>query len=283
MSRRLAGSVPPPARPRPAAAGTDRGARYAPAVPRPADRPARAEDPALPEWLSSVRDKVLMMRAEDLSGFLPPEHPPPREGSVLVLFGDGPAGPDLLLTERAHTMRSQPGQVSFPGGSLDPGEPPAEGALREAQEETGLDPTAVHVFAVLPRLWLPPRNFAVTPVLGYWHHDAPIEVTNPREVHAVFRVPIEELLEPRHRFSVRHPFGWTGPGWYVGPGRDVLLWGFTAGIIDALFTFVGWTREWDRDVVHELPERHLPRRPPGGASPAVAHVVEPDRDHRPGP
>ena len=64
--------------------------------------------------------------------------------------------------------------MSFPGGSLDPGETAVEGALREAQEETGLHPDGVDVFAVLPRVWLPPRNFAVTPVLAYWHHDSPI-------------------------------------------------------------------------------------------------------------
>ncbi|MEZ5096320.1 MAG: NUDIX domain-containing protein [Nocardioides sp.] len=74
----------------------------------------------------------------------------------------------LLLTERAHHMRSHPGQVSFPGGSLDPGETPRAAALREAEEETGLDPTGIEVFAELPELYLPPSNFAVTPVLGWW-------------------------------------------------------------------------------------------------------------------
>src|SRR4051794_6937722 len=165
------------------------------------------------------------MRAEDLSGFLPPAEPPPREGAVLVLFGDGPQGPDLLLTERAHTMRSQPGQVSFPGGSLDGDETPVEGALREAEEETGLSRDQVEVFAVLPRIWLPPRNFAVAPVLGYWHEPEAPEVVNTREVHAIFREPLEELLEPANRFTIKHPLGWEGPGWMVGPDKDVVLWG----------------------------------------------------------
>lgn len=214
-------------------------------------------EPRLPEWLEPLRQRVKRARSEDLSAFVPPDEPPPREGAVLVLFGDGPEGPDLLLTERAHSMRSQPGQVSFPGGSLDPGETAVDGALREAQEETGLDPEGVDVFAVLPRVWLPPRNFAVTPVLAYWHHDSPIAVTNPREVHAVFRVPIEDLLDPGHRFSVKHPLGWSGPGWMIGTDQDVLLWGFTAGIIDALFDYVEWTRPWDADDVRSLPESHI--------------------------
>jgi 8-oxo-dGTP pyrophosphatase MutT (NUDIX family) len=195
------------------------------------------------------------MRNEELSGFTPPEEPAPREGAVLVLFGEGPEGPDVLLTERAHTMRSQPGQVSFPGGSVDPGETAVEAALREAHEETGLDPAGVHVFAVLPRLYLPPRNFAVTPVVGHWHHDSPVTVTNPREVHAVFRVPLEQLLEPANRFTVRHPLGWSGPGWMIGHDRDVLLWGFTAGVVNALFDAVGWTRPWDATVERPLPTR----------------------------
>lgn len=197
------------------------------------------------------------MHAELLSGFTPPADIETREGAVLVLFGDGPEGPDVLLTERAHTMRSQPGQVSFPGGSLDQGETATEGALREAHEETGLDPSGVDVFAVLPRLYLPPRNFAVSPVVGYWHHASPISVTNPREVHAVFRVPLEHLLDPAGRFTVRHPLGWRGPGWMIGPERDVLLWGFTAGILNALFDLAGWTRPWDDTVERTLPARLL--------------------------
>jgi 8-oxo-dGTP pyrophosphatase MutT (NUDIX family) len=197
------------------------------------------------------------MSAEDLSAFVPPEEPAPREGAVLVLFGDGPEGPDLLLTERAHTMRSQPGQVSFPGGSSDEGEDAVATALREASEETGLHPDGVDVFAVLPRIWLPPRNFAVAPVLAFWDHPSPIHVVNEQEVHAVFRTPIEHLLDPGERFCVKHPLGWHGPGWMVGPDHDVLLWGFTAGIIDALFDHVGWTREWDRSVLRTLPEEHV--------------------------
>lgn len=213
------------------------------------------EEAVLPEWLLRFRDTVRGIRGEDLSAFVPPEEPKPREGAVLVLFGDGPDGPDLLLTERAHTMRSQPGQVSFPGGSLDGAETAVQGALREAEEETGLDPDGIDVFAVLPRLWLPPANFAVAPVLGYWHHPSPISVTNPREVHAVFRVSISHLLEPANRFTVRHPLGWSGPGWMIGPDNDVLLWGFTAGVINSLFDHAGWTKDWDQSDERALPDR----------------------------
>jgi 8-oxo-dGTP pyrophosphatase MutT (NUDIX family) len=151
--------------------------------------------------------------------------------------------------------------VSFPGGSTDQDDDsPAHTALREAEEETGLDPAGVQVFATLPQLWLPPSNFAVTPVLGWWREPSPVSVVDPREVHAVYRVPVSELLDPEHRISVRHPSGWTGPGFLIGDAKDLILWGFTAGIISRLFDFLGWTRPWDDADVRELPDHMLTAR-----------------------
>ncbi len=216
------------------------------------------DDPVLPEWLEPVRRGALRITADELTRFVPPEDANTREGAVLMLFGDGPAGPDLLLTERAHDMRSHPGQVSFPGGSLDSDDPsPVHAALREAEEEVGLDPAGVDVFARLPQLWLPPSNFAVTPVLAWWREECPVTVVDPREVHAVYRVPIEELLDPQHRISVRHPSGWKGPAFLIGDDKDLILWGFTAGIIARLFDFLGWSRPWDADVMRDLPDHML--------------------------
>ena len=133
--------------------------------------------PGLPDWLRPVEEAARSITVHDLTRFMPPEDEEPRASAVLMLFGEGPDGPDLLLTERATRMRSHPGQVSFPGGSVDPGETAAQAALREAEEETGLDPSGVEVFAELPPLWLPPSNFAVTPVLAWWRE--------PSAVHAV--------------------------------------------------------------------------------------------------
>lgn len=184
-----------------------------------------------------------------------------------MLFGESAAGRVLLLTERAHHMRSHPGQVSFPGGSLDPGETAVAAALREAEEETGLDPDGVEVFAELPELYLPPSNFAVTPVLGWWARPSPVAAAAPDEVHAVFLEPIEELLDPAHRLSVRHPSGWVGPGFVIGEDKDVLLWGFTAGVVSRLFDHVGWTRPWDSSRMRDLPAYMLQggaSRPTGG-------------------
>lgn len=217
--------------------------------------------PALPEWLEPVRRGALEITADELTRFVPPADANTREGAVLMLFGEGPGGPDLLLTERAHDMRSHPGQVSFPGGSLDPEDPsPVHAALREAEEEVGLDPTGVDVFAELPQLWLPPSNFAVTPVLAWWREECPVAVVDPREVHAVYRVPIDELLDPQHRISVRHPSGWKGPAFLIGDDKELILWGFTAGIIARLFDFVGWSRPWDADTMRDLPDHMLAAR-----------------------
>ena len=204
----------------------------------------------IPDWLAPVASAADEMSADDLTAFMPPDDVVTRRGAVLLLFGQQR---DLLLTERAHDMRSHPGQVSFPGGSIDAGETAREAALREAEEETGLLSTGVEVFAELPELWLPPSNFAVTPVLGWWADESPVGVVDPAEVHAVYRAPVEELLDPAHRVTVRHPSGWLGPAFLIGPQHDLLLWGFTAGIVSRLFDYVGWTRPWDESRVRDLP------------------------------
>jgi len=213
----------------------------------------------LPDWMLPIRDGALSITGEDITKFLPPEDADARPGAVLMLFGEGADGPDLLLTERAHDMRSHPGQVSFPGGSVDPTDAsPVAAALREAQEEVGLDPAWVDVIATLPELWLPPSNFAVTPVLGWWRENGPVGIVDPAEVHAVYRTPIEELLDPANRVTVTHPNGYSSPGFLMSDGdREVLLWGFTAGLITKLFDYVGLTRPWDASVTRELPSYML--------------------------
>ncbi len=210
---------------------------------------------SFPEWLEPIREGADTITADDISRFVPPEGSAARKGAVLMLFGEGPRGPDVLLTERAHDMRSHPGQVSFPGGSIDATDAsPTAAALREAEEETGLDPAGVEVFGTLPELWLPPSNFAVTTVLGWWKEPSQVDVVDPAEVHAVLRVPIEELLDPQHRVTVVHPLGYSSPGFLIGESKDLILWGFTAGLINKLFDHVGLTRPWDATVEQELPD-----------------------------
>ena len=231
---------------------------------------------ALPRWLDPVVEAARTISVHELTRFMPPEGSDARRGAVLMVFADRepgtPGGADvgpeefahrgeLLLTERAHHMRSHPGQVSFPGGSLDAGETPVQGALREAWEEIGLDPGSVQVFGELPELWLPPNNFAVTPVLGYWRDRGNVRVASPDEVHAIHHVPIEELMDPAMRINVRHPSGWLGPGFLIGPDHDIILWGFTAGIIARLFDYLGWSGDWDRARLRDLPPYMLQGEP----------------------
>ncbi len=213
--------------------------------------------PDLPDWVRTVAEGARRIGVHDLTRFLPPEDSDPRPGAVLMLFGEGERGPELLLTERAHDMRSHPGQVSFPGGRVDAGETAVEAALREAEEETGLDPTGVEVLAALPELWLPPSNFAVTPVLAWWRDPGPVHVASPAEVHALHQVVLRELLDPEHRIRVRGPSGWVGPGFLIGETKDVICWGFTAGVISRLFDFLGWTTEVDDAPMHDLPDYML--------------------------
>jgi len=205
----------------------------------------------LPDWLQPVAEVARTVAPEQLSRFLPPGEGG-RESAVLVLFGHGPDGPDLLLIQRAATVSSHAGQPAFPGGAVDDTDADVvAAALREAEEETGLDASGVEVFATLPALWLPPSGFVVTPVLGWWREESPVGVVDPGEVESVVRVPLAELLDPANRVSVGHPSGFVGPAFDV---RGLLVWGFTAGLLSRLFALSGWERPWDASVVRPLPD-----------------------------
>lgn len=203
----------------------------------------------LPRWLEPVAEAVTKVRPEQLSSFLPPDGGG-RQSAVMVLFGDGDRGPEMLLIERSRALRSHAGQPSFPGGALDPedgdpdGDGPVRAALREAEEETGLDPTGVQVFGVLPRLYIPVSGFVVTPVLGWWRRPTPVGVVDPAETARVFRVPVADLTDPANRATLTHPSGFLGPAFLV---EGALVWGFTAGVIDKIVHFAGWERPWDHD------------------------------------
>jgi 8-oxo-dGTP pyrophosphatase MutT (NUDIX family) len=207
----------------------------------------------LPDWLQPLAELASSVEAERLSPRFPKAPDDARPAAVLMLFSDGADGPELLLTERSTTMRSHAGQIAFPGGKSDPEDADAVAtALREAEEEVGLDPTTVQVFGTLPTLWLPPSNFAVTPVLAYWSTPSRLRPVSDQEVVTVIHQPISGLMDPANRFSVRHSTGWMGPAFEIG--TPIPLWGFTAGIIARLFEVLGWEQAWDESVTRPLPQ-----------------------------
>jgi len=200
-------------------------------------------------WLKPLVDAVTDIPPDRLSRFLPPEDGSGRSSAVLMLFasatGQAEDG-DVLLLERAATLRSHAGQVAFPGGATDPEDAsPVATALREATEEVGLDPGTVDVLSELPALFLPPSGFVVAPVLAYWREPHPVGVVDAGEVASVARAPIAELVDPVNRFTVRHPSGFVGPGFEVS---GLFIWGFTAGLLDRMLRLGGWERPWDRSV-----------------------------------
>jgi 8-oxo-dGTP pyrophosphatase MutT (NUDIX family) len=205
---------------------------------------------ACPAWLRPLAEAVHGVRAEELSRFLPPPEGG-RDSAVLILLAEGPAGPDVLLIERAHDLRSHAGQPAFPGGAVDAGDQgPVATALREAVEETGVDPAGIEIIGTLPALFLPPSGYVVTPVLGWERAPSWVGVVDPGEVASVHRVPVAELVDPANRLRVRHPSGYVGAAFTV---RGLLVWGFTAGLLDRLLRLAGWERPWDAGRVEELP------------------------------
>jgi 8-oxo-dGTP pyrophosphatase MutT (NUDIX family) len=206
--------------------------------------------PELPGWFAPLAEVPARARLEDVLRTAE-ARPDARRSAVLMLFGEGPQGPDVLLTQRAATLRSHAGQVSFPGGRLDPTDAgPAEAAVREAQEETAVDPSGVVVVGLLPELYLTPSQHLVTPVLAWWQRPSPV-VAAEAEVARVARVPVSELVDPQNRFRVGHPSGYVGPGFAV---RGLFVWGFTAMLLDRLLGLAGWELPWDESRLEPLPE-----------------------------
>ena len=178
--------------------------------------------------------------------------PTARRSAVLILFGEGPDGPDVLLIEKSAHLRRHAGQPAFPGGGADPGDDyPVGTALREAGEEAGVDPDGVRVLATLPELFLFPSDNLVVPVVAWWEDPSDVSAADPREVARVARVPLAELTDPANRFRVHHPSGFIGPAFGVA---DMVVWGFTAGLLDAILEAAGLARPWNTADVRPLPD-----------------------------
>jgi 8-oxo-dGTP pyrophosphatase MutT (NUDIX family) len=184
----------------------------------------------LPEWAPEFRgDGALFVdhgpaQAAVLVGLVP------RDGALRVLF-----------TQRTAHLRKHAGQVSFPGGRSEAEDgAPAVTALREAHEEIGLEPHRVDVLGVMPT-YTTVTNFVVTPVVGIVVQPPAAYRPDPREVDAVFEVPLPFLMTPAHHR--RHRFEWDGNSreflsmTWRDPvdGAEHFIWGATAAMVRNLY------------------------------------------------
>jgi 8-oxo-dGTP pyrophosphatase MutT (NUDIX family) len=209
-------------------------------------------DQPVPDWLRDLADAASKMEIN-------PQVQPPASGgrasAVLVLFGpsekDSTANdPDLLFIQRSADLRLHAGQPAFPGGTIDAADDgPVAAALREAAEEVGVDPDGVDVVGTLPELFIPRTGFRVVPVLAWWRQPCAVAPVDPAEVAAVERVSVSELADPETRVTVRGPSGFLSPAFRV---KGMLIWGFTAVLVDRLLALAGWERPWDTAKVIDL-------------------------------
>jgi 8-oxo-dGTP pyrophosphatase MutT (NUDIX family) len=206
-------------------------------------------DREAPGWLRDLAATAAVMEVPEIA------RPPAsggRRSAVLVLFGDAARGPDLLYIQRSQGLRRHPGQPAFPGGKIEASDDgPIAAALREAVEETGLDPAGVDVLTRLPEMFIARSEFRVVPVLGWWRTPSAVRPTDIGEVAAVERIAVSELADPANRLMMRFPGGRSGPAFSIGP---MLIWGFTALLTDRLLALGGFERPWDADTIRALPD-----------------------------
>jgi 8-oxo-dGTP pyrophosphatase MutT (NUDIX family) len=174
---------------------------------------------------------------------VPEPLPPPRVDSIaaavlLPLFAEqggdanGPAGARLVLTKRPETMPSHQGQIAFPGGKIDPAvdASPRAAALREADEEIGLAPSAVDVIAELPSVGTAVGQFVMTPFVGIVD-PRPVLTADAREVDRVFDVAVSELLDPEIYRSEIWQFWGEARLMHFFDLEDETVWGATARVL----------------------------------------------------
>ncbi|MCD2499149.1 NUDIX hydrolase [Microbacterium nymphoidis] len=190
--------------------------------------------------------------------------PTARPAAVLILFG--PARDedtrgleeltaddlDVVLEVRSGALRAHAGEVAFPGGGAEPEDADIVAtALREANEEIGVDAADVDILAQLPEVGTV-SDFRVTPVIGWRKAPQHYVSVDEGETADVLRVSVAWLLDPANRFTsvYRHPLGaFHGPAWDL---NGVVLWGFTAFLLNDLFDAAGWSIPWDESRTRDL-------------------------------
>ena len=183
-------------------------------------------------WLTERLARPIPPELHNLSdGFrLPGREGTPTPAAVLVPIVNRPGGLQVLLTQRSADLPDHPGQISFPGGRVEPEDASlAAAALREAQEEVGLAPERVAILGSLAT-YETVTGFRVTPVVGWI--EPPFEVIpDPIEVAEVFEVPLSHLLEPANQERHFRMLGEVRRDYWAIPYRDRFIWGATAAML----------------------------------------------------
>jgi 8-oxo-dGTP pyrophosphatase MutT (NUDIX family) len=159
------------------------------------------------------------------------------EAAVLIAITDRSA-PGMLLTVRRENMRTHAGQIAFPGGRVEPDEDPVSAALREAHEETLLEPSAVDLVGTLDP-YRTVTGFIVTPVIGVVPPDLPLE-PHEHEVADVFEAPLEFLLDPANQRLQSALFQGRERHYYEILWNGRRIWGATAAMIVNLSRRLQW-------------------------------------------
>lgn len=160
-----------------------------------------------------------------------------RPAAVLMAVTES-ATPSVLMIHRPSNMRAHPGQAAFPGGKLDPGEDAVQAALREANEELGIDPALVRVIGPTDR-YRTATGYDITPVLATVPEDIAIH-PNPTEVAGWFAPPVDFVLDRRNH--LRRSAEWNGIERHyleiIWEGHRI--WGVTAAILANLSRRIAW-------------------------------------------
>ena len=196
--------------------------------------------PAFRDWLTARLDPLEFAEPTSLTSdydLSPDQRPiqvePLTPASVLIGLIERDYGYSVLLTRRVDTMRRHAGQVAFPGGRRDPGETPWQAALREAQEEVGLEPSLVQL-AGLSSPYQTGTGYLITPVVGFISSDHAL-VANPDEVAYIFETPFDFLMDlSNHEEHEREMPTGEMRRFYAMTHNDQYIWGATAGMLRAL-------------------------------------------------